>query len=348
MKRWLILACLFLTACAADPYSQIAAGNAALRRTQDALDTARRDEIKRAGQATQSALETQGAAKWQLDQANANIELTKSAQEIKRQEFDQALLSAQATQQYSELVQANTATAQAVQATSTTMAIDMTYQESRAAEQEERRAILAWLLPRLAQIVFALAIVAAAALAVWVWRLTILDAKRRKQEHERHVYEDRFYAARNGTYYLGPGEDMPVLVNQLARVWDIPAESNGNGNGHYQDDEKRIDIPAEPDEKDEIFAGLDRANIRWRAIRAIEWSISRNGDTNYLPGYRALNINSEPWQDIRDYLLQISMVYRGVDDKNRIRYYTRSGTLADVKYTLESTVPSPTPESGQS
>jgi hypothetical protein len=327
---------LMLAACVStDPYAQIAAGNAALQQTQAARLDEQRQAREKSRQATEAAMMTAEADRAAIDRMNAEADATLTAIDSQARALEVAQMSAEQTRQAWEFGIAVQATEQAAQATSTALAIDTGYQASRAAEQEERREVMAWLLPSIARIIFAALIVLAIVLVIWAWRIGAVDAKRRETEQRKRDYFSRYYPARNGTYYLPPGEDMPVLVNQLERIWIKPTA----------EDQPEVEYPdaqedtAEPELIDDLLPTDNRA----RAIRTIEQSISANGDTNYLPGYRLIpGSNSEPWKLVRNYLLQVSLIYRGTDEKNRICYWVKDGgNLSGVREILISTSPTP-------
>jgi hypothetical protein len=330
----LVLLALILAACAT-PQEQIASGYAKLAATEQAQVQREQAEREQSRQATESAMMTAEAAQSEIDRMNAESQATQTALENQKQAIEVAALEANRTQQAWEFGIAQSATDQAFQATSTALAIDMTYQANRAEAQEERRNIMAWLLPSLARIVFVLAIVLALVLTAWAVRVGNLDVKRRKTVQDKFEYFSRFYPARNGTYYLPPGEDTPVLVNQLDRIWMQPTAED-------QPEPEYPDVPEQTAEP-ALDGDLPRTDNRGRAIRLLDRAIKDNGDLNYLPGFRMIEgYTSEPWQSVRDYLMQVRLIYPGTDEKNRVRYWVRDGgTLSGIREVLMATSPTP-------
>lgn len=330
MKYLAILAVLFLASCtvnSSDPDALRAEAAQIERATARAYAGTQAAQVEQDRQEKAARMATQGAAEIEIQAMNAQAGATVSAITNQQAALDLALDAQQATQRAWGDNLRMTQTQAPIEATQTVRPTVIAAAQRIATNKADFSDVF----PLLGNLIFLILAVLAIILTVWAGARGAADVKKKNQEHKVREYKDRFYAARDGTYFLPEGEKLPVQVSTLSRMWLLPS---GNGNGH---EESLEDIPEESeDELDQ--QGITAFNLRDKAIQMIDAAIEANGNTEQLPGWRLIpGWNSVPWQTIVNYLVQVNLIRQGDNRK----YFVVSGKLSDARYKLEATSPTP-------
>lgn len=322
MKYLAILAVLVLAACApsGDP-DALRAEAARIERATARADAEMRAAQVQQAQATEAArMATEGAAQLEIDAMGAQAEATVTAIYNQQAALDLALIAGQATQEAWASNLHMTQTMAPVQATQTVQPTAIEAAKIIASARADRATNWTMIYPILLFVLMIAIIVALVIFLRWMYRRTDIDIERRQLQNE---IDDRKNGAVNSKIGLIVYRPDAQLIDRAPL--NLP---------HIDDDLNYAPSMDEPEEVEtKIF------DYRSRAIDLLERSIELNGEgSNRVASWSALDISSENWQRIIEYLKNVALIYT-IPNKGT---YTRDGmTLADVIYRLEETSPTP-------
>lgn len=237
-----------------------------------------------------AALSTQGAQDAQIRDLEIQASATMQAIDARAQQADLENKAALATRIANDYNLQATQVWGSARATATVVALDVASREARLQRQQATADFWSGFLPNLAMILTTALVFIILIFLLYYWRRTNVDIRRREQEQDKQEYFDRYYPARNGTYYLPPGEHLPILINQLDRIWALPSGAEQLNHG-----EELVDIPEGDEAKPVINISNDP---RFLAQKLLAASAQAYGwESHDLFGYRQAGMGGRQWTE---------------------------------------------------
>lgn len=306
-----LLALLILVGCdsannvdAARAQYQAASANLSAAIAQEA---AIQKATAQAWAAEQSAIKaTAGAQDAEIRQIQIEASATMSAIDIQAQQADLMNRQALATRIANDYNLQATAQIQQAQATSTAIYLDMAARSAKVQRSQAGADFWSGFLPMFGGIILVSISILAVILVWYAGKRASLDTLKRDEQIRRDEYTDRFYAARNGTYYLPEGERLPVLVNTLDRIWQLPS-----GGEQLNTDEEFIDVPVNDEAKPVAPTANDprflAMQLLYKSSQAYGW------ESHDLFGHRQAQMSGRQWTDA------IGVITNAVDNHIELR-----------------------------
>lgn len=332
MMKFLAAVCLMLllAGCVApgDPYSQIAAGNAALQATQQAEISHEREARERSRSATQQAMETAEADRLEIERMNAEAQGTLTALDSQSLRLELGQRAAVETRQSWEAALYITQTMAPVQATQTAQPTMMAAALIRAEARARQAETLANIIPLLGMMAL-LSLMSLTVILVWyVGSRAVADLKRREMETE--VFDRQNGAVVTNIGILQYRNDA-VLVDRAERQY--PNLNNGMPVAPYVTDKVEIIEPAQP----------TTDPLKIEAQKLVSETVAGWGkDETDVPGWRELadrgyKWTSPRWQKAIGYLRAVEFI------RKEGQVYEFTAHAEDILYRLYS----PTPAGGE-